>query len=258
MAQISGDLSATGSVTLTKQLNETVCHLDLSGTYGSVSFVIEGTRNGSTFAPLAAILKTDNTIASGTLSPADNASLVWDILCAGFSQVRARVTSIGSGTATFNLLSAAYSSYPTLNVFQATAIGAATGTSVAVTAGLTSSGATGAGIGYATGAGGAVTQTTSRSTGVTLNKLSGTITTDTTSLAAGAEAEFTVTNSTVAATDTVIVSLKSGSTGVGTCVPYVSAVAAGSFKITISNQHASTAETGACVLNFAVLKATAS
>jgi hypothetical protein len=135
---------------------------------------------------------------------------------------------------------------------------AATGVSLAVTAGLTSSGATGAGIGYATGAGGAVTQGTSRSTGVTLSKLTGTITTDTTSLAAGAEAEFTVTNTTVAATDTVIVSLASGSTGVGTCVPYVSAVGSGSFKITISNQHASTAETGACVLNFAVIKAVAS
>lgn len=102
---------------------------------------------------------------------------------------------------------------------------------------------------------GTVTQATNRSTGVTVNALAGAITTDTTSLAAAAEAEFTVTNSRVAAGDTVIVSLASGNTGVGTCVPFVSAVADGSFKITISNQHASTAETGACVLNFMVLKA---
>lgn len=112
-------------------------------------------------------------------------------------------------------------------------------------------------LGYSTGAGGAVTQGTNRSTGVTLSKLTGAITTHTTSLAAGANAAFTVTNSLVAATDTVLVSLKSGNTGVGTCVPFVSAVGAGSFEITISNQHASTAETGACVLNFAVIKAVA-
>ncbi len=135
-------------------------------------------------------------------------------------------------------------------------IGVATGTSLAVTDLLTSSSPS-AGIGYATGAGGAVTQITSRATGVTLSKLCGTITTDTTSLAAGAEAEFTVTNTTVAATDVVNVALASGNTGVGTCFPFVSAVAAGSFKITISNLHASTAETGACVLNFNVIKGVA-
>ena len=38
----------------------------------------------------------------------------------------------------------------------------------------------------------------------------------------------------------------------------VSAVAAGSFDITVMNQHASTAETGAIVINFAVVKAVTS
>ena len=52
-------------------------------------------------------------------------------------------------------------------------IGAATGTSLAVTAAVTSSGT--AGVGYATGAGGAVTQITSPTTGVTLNKTTGAI-----------------------------------------------------------------------------------
>lgn len=101
---------------------------------------------------------------------------------------------------------------------------------------------------------GAVTQATNRSTGVTLSTLAGTITTDTTSLAAGAGAEFTVTNTKVTAGDVVVLSLVSGNTGVATCVPFVSAVADGSFKITITNQHASTAEVGACVINFAVIK----
>jgi hypothetical protein len=131
-----------------------------------------------------------------------------------------------------------------------------TGSSVAVTAGLTSSGATGAGIGYATGAGGAVTQITNRTTGVTLSKLSGTITTDTTSLAAETAAEFTVTNTTVAIGDVVVVAIQSGSNGGNTSV-FVSTVAAGSFKIKVANNNAAagTAETGAIIINFAVIKA---
>lgn len=112
------------------------------------------------------------------------------------------------------------------------------------------------GIGYATGAGGAVTQVTNRSTGVTLSKIAGAITTDTTSLAAGATAKFTVTNTAVAATDVVIVSIKSGTTTDQTDVK-VQTVAAGSFDIVVANRHASTAETGAIIINFAVIKAVA-
>lgn len=114
-----------------------------------------------------------------------------------------------------------------------------------------------AGVGYATGAGGAVTQATNRSTGVTLNKVSGAITTDTTSLAAGASATFTVTDSAVAIGDVVVCSIRSGQTNKETRVA-VTAVAAGSFDLTVHNQHASTAETGAIVINFAVVKAVSS
>lgn len=120
------------------------------------------------------------------------------------------------------------------------------------TGGLTSASAS-AGIGYATGAGGTVTQTTNRSTGVTLSKVTGQITTDTTSLAAGAAATFTVTNTAVAATDVVVACIASGETTNQTNVR-VTGVAAGSFDITVENNHASTAETGAIVINFAVIK----
>jgi len=133
---------------------------------------------------------------------------------------------------------------------------AITGTSLEVTAGITSTGPTGAGIGYATGAGGAGTQGTDRTTGVTLSKLSGKITTHNASLAAGAAATFTVTNTTVALGDVVVLSVQSGLTTVQTLVR-VSATAAGSFNITVENNHASTAETGAIIINFAVIKAVA-
>lgn len=112
------------------------------------------------------------------------------------------------------------------------------------------------GFGYTAGQGngGTITQTSSRSTGVVLSKACGTITTDSTSLAAGAEATFTVTNTLVAATDVVVISIKSGGTTPGSTWAHVTAVTGGSFDITVSNLHASTADTAALVINFAVIK----
>ena len=128
-------------------------------------------------------------------------------------------------------------------------LGAATGTSLAVTGAVTSSGT--AGVGYATGAGGAVTQLTSRTTGVTLNKTTGAITLYSAAGSATA-ATFTVTNSTVAATDVVILNQKSGTDLYDLMV---TAVAAGSFNITFRTTGGTTTETP--VFNFAVIKAVA-
>ena len=138
------------------------------------------------------------------------------------------------------------------------------GSTVSITGALTlassivSSAPTGGGIGYATGAGGAVTQATNRTTGVTLSKLTGQITTNNASLAAETAAEFTVTNTTVAIGDVIVISQQSGSNGGNTDV-FVSTVAAGSFKITVANNNAAagTAETGAIIINYAVIKAVA-
>lgn len=130
--------------------------------------------------------------------------------------------------------------------------------STSTIAGLLSTSAS-TGIGYATGAGAAVTQLTNRSTGVTINAVSGAITTNNTSLAAGASAVFTVTNSAVAIGDVVNVSIRSGSANAagvaGTTFVNVVAVAAGSFNIAVDNRSSTTAETGAIVINFAVIKA---
>lgn len=115
-----------------------------------------------------------------------------------------------------------------------------------------------AGLGYPTGKsiGGAVTQITSRSTGVTLNNLTGQITTDTSSLAAEATATFTVTDSKVALGDVPVLAIQSGTNSGGTLI-FVSTVAAGSFAISMQNNNASggTAETGAVIINFAIIKA---
>lgn len=112
------------------------------------------------------------------------------------------------------------------------------------------------GIGYATGAGGAVTQATNRTTGVTLNAITGQITTQATSLAAQTSAAFTVTNSAVAIGDVIVLSIQSGPTGTKT-IATVTTVAAGSFQINLFNTDAATADTGAAIINFAVIKAVA-
>jgi len=104
-------------------------------------------------------------------------------------------------------------------------------------------------LGYTTGSGGTVTQGTSRTTGVTLNKTNGAITLFS---AAGLATyqTFTVTNSTVAATDTIIVNQKSGT---DKYIILVTNVAAGSFAITFATTGGVTTEQP--VFNFSVIKA---
>jgi hypothetical protein len=113
---------------------------------------------------------------------------------------------------------------------------------------ITSTSSTG-GIGYATGAGGTVTQISSRTTGVTINKVSGAITLVSAAGSATA-ASFTVTNSTIAATDIVHVTQQAGTD------KYIIAVtntANGSFQITSYTTGGTTTEQP--VFNFVVIKA---
>lgn len=114
---------------------------------------------------------------------------------------------------------------------------------------------TGSSLGYAAGIGSGttVTQLTNRTTSVTINKPTGQITTNNTSLAAGATAKFTVNNSAVGANDNVVVTINSGTTTDQTDVK-VQNVAAGGFNIVVANRHAATAETGAIIINFALVK----
>ncbi len=133
--------------------------------------------------------------------------------------------------------------------------GAITPTTIAATGAITTSGAI-ASSGYATGAGGAVTQATDSTTGVTLSKPCGQVTTVALTTAAGAEERFTVTNTLVAATDTI--SLGTTYNGNGTPMIGVLKVAAGAFDIVITNLHASAALNAVVVINFAIHKAVAS
>jgi hypothetical protein len=109
------------------------------------------------------------------------------------------------------------------------------------------------GIGYATGAGGAVTQATSKATGVTLNTVSGQITTNNAALAANTSVAFTLTDSAIAATDTVAVNLKSGNATPATYRVHAEAIAAGSCVVVVTNTSAGSLSE-ALVLNFNVVK----
>lgn len=113
--------------------------------------------------------------------------------------------------------------------------------------------ASGGTIGYSTGTGGTVTQVTSKSTGVTLNKVCGQITMNNAALAASTSVSFTLTNSFIAATDVVIVNISSGATASSYQVT-VDQVSAGSCRIHVRNVSAGSLSE-AIVLNVAVLKA---
>ena len=107
------------------------------------------------------------------------------------------------------------------------------------------------GIGYATGAGGAQTQATSKSTTVVSNTITTAVTMNNASLAAATIVSFTFTNSSIAATDTVLVTHASGGTsGAYTCNAFPGS---GSAVISVRNNTAG-ALAEAIVLRITVIK----
>jgi hypothetical protein len=113
------------------------------------------------------------------------------------------------------------------------------------------------GLGYGTGSGGTVTQITSKSTNVTLNKTNGQITMNNAALAASTSVNFGLVNSTIAATDTIIVNIQGGVASVLTYLVSVGSVSAGSAQICLRNISGGSLSE-AVVLNFAVIKAVTS
>ena len=138
--------------------------------------------------------------------------------------------------------------------------GSSINTNIVTTGNITSTGtlgiqSTGAGkVGYGTGTGGTVTQLTNKSTGVTLDKQSGEITTSNATLNGDASVTFALTNSTIANTDVMIINHVSGGTlGRYTFTP---ACNNGSANITIHNVvgGGGGAEGAALVLRYVVIK----
>ena len=112
-------------------------------------------------------------------------------------------------------------------------------------------------LGYATGTGGTVTQATNKSTGVTLNKLSGQITMNGAQLNRNTGVSFTLTNSFIAATDVVVLNIASGATA-NAYLLTVDAIAAGSCRVHLHNILSGSDLSEAVVLNFVVIKGVSS
>ncbi len=130
--------------------------------------------------------------------------------------------------------------------------GAATFTSV-VAAGLIKSNTAAGGVGYAAGAGTLVTQASNKTTAVVATGVCGQILTSNAELLPGAEAAFTVTNTSVAATDVVIVNA-GGAASTGKYGCWANNIAANAFDITLSNLSA-VSLTEIVTVSFAVVKA---
>ena len=113
-------------------------------------------------------------------------------------------------------------------------------------------------MGYPTGTGGTVTQATSRTTGVTLNKITGEIVLFAVGLAGHDADEFVLTNSTIEANDVIMLCIKNGgSLAAGTrryYVTQVNTVSAGACTISVGNIDNSAITSESPTLQFVVLK----
>lgn len=113
-------------------------------------------------------------------------------------------------------------------------------------------------MGYPAGTGGTVTQGTSRTTGVTLNKITGEIVLFAVGIAGHEADEFVLTNSTIAVNDVIMLCIKNGgSLTAGTRKYYVTqvhTVAAGSCTISVGNLDNGAITSESPTLQFVVLK----
>jgi hypothetical protein len=209
------------------------------------------------------VTPTLGTPASGTLTNCTGLPIANTTGTLAVARGGTGITSFGAGVATFlgtpssaNLQaaltdetgtgSAVFSNTPTLIT---PILGVASATSLNSSGNQTIAG-TGK-QGYATGSGGAVVQSSSKTTGVTLDKSNGQITMDAASLSAATIVSFTLTNSIIEAGDIIVMNHISG----GTLGAYIfnASTAAGSASINVSNW-TSGPLAEAIVIRFAVIK----
>lgn len=234
----AGDPDAAPVVLVNQSSNNTI-------TSASAAALAVG-ANGAT-NPVLAVDANTASVATGwkATGAAAAAGAALAVISSGTNEA-GKIDSKGSGTLTLQ-------SVGTGNVvIGATKLTVAPATGNLSGAGSILSTSASGGVGYATGAGATVTQASSRTTGVTINTPTGNIVLVS---AAGSATpfSFTVTNSSVAAGDTVVVSQKSGTDKYTTIA--VTAVAAGSFQLTLANASGTTTEQP--VFNFTVIKGVA-
>lgn len=188
------------------------------------------------------LLEPLETQGQGVLTPAQRQALTLASLTGGVALTAAQLGAVGGVTPGTAAASKAVVLDSSKNV---TGLGTLTGNGfLAVSPSV--------GVGYATGAGGVVVQATSKATAVVLNTVTGKITTDPASLAAATVVAFVFTNSSLAATDQIVVTHESGgTTGSYTVNGRVTGAGAGAIDIR-NNTAGALAE--ALVLRFSVVK----
>jgi len=216
----------------------------------SASGPILANISGTTIANISNTGITLTSVSTTTNSPVINATQTWNSGSTIFTGIYENITDTASASASklIDLQVGGVSKFA-VDKTGNLAIGTGTGGSLGGLNNITSNNILSLGsIGFTSGIGGVVTQGTSRTTGVTLNKPSGQITL-VSAAGSATPASFTVTNSYVNVTDTIIVNQQSGT---NLYAVFVTAVATGNFKITFYSISGTASE--APVFNFNVIK----
>ena len=106
-------------------------------------------------------------------------------------------------------------------------------------------------IGYTAAAQGTVTQLTDKGTAVTLNKSAGRITMNNAALAGNTAVSFTMNNTSISTSDTIIVNVSGGAT-TGAYTSYVTSMTSGSAILTLRNL-TSGSLSEAVILNYSII-----
>lgn len=199
------------------------------------------------------LLEPLETQGQGVLTPAQRQALTLANLTGGTAMTAAQLAALagvvpGTAAASKALVLGASKEIATITTATITNLNSTT----IAAAGAVKSSSPAAGVGYDTGAGGVVTQITSKATGVALNALSGAITMHAAALNAGVIVSFVLTDTSIAATDVLILNHISGGT-IGSYALNAQA-AAGSATINVRNSTAGNLSE-ALVIQFAVVKA---
>lgn len=217
--------------------------------YYDTTLSLPAWNNGAAWKYFLPQTAAGNVTISGTLGVTSATTLSSTLSVAGNATFSGTLSVAGNTTLSGTLAAGNTTVTGTLSTTGAASLNSISSGSIASTSTIRSSGG---GVGYSTGAGGTVTQSTSKSTGVTLNKLSGEITMDAAALAANTTVSFTLTNSQIAASDVLVLNHSSG----GTAGSYTlnAQCAAGSASINVRNVTAGSLSQ-AIVIRFVVIKA---
>lgn len=125
----TASLVGPGSATLTgKSVTDTLGVFQVNGTYSGVAFLIEGSADGSNYAPLQSTRVDTGALINGgtTIAPVDNSTLIVTSGVEGMSSVRLRATSLSSGTLNVTINTSFHHALPRLLLVSAGNSGAST------------------------------------------------------------------------------------------------------------------------------------